>query len=1716
MLQRLLEVSGRSGGRPRVFCNSVYAALSGLIQELLIVGNPAVDLLSTDSASQNQTPVFDRVRNILIQSHLVDAAIPISETKSGVRRLRVANPYYIGLHIPPRIRLDAPLEPVAAILQAFLVLRVRYQIVASDRPLVRLEALVGDDPAIDTLYLVGDAFTERYLVHAELQASAAKIILTLTGEPPAVTGGLTWARGDYIRSRDASLLLHPLKEALELPTRPLAIPRETPGILEAVRARLPGSAQSRIAEIHWVTSLHALADGLPSEPLMSPDVFGAHMTAEPTRGGYIIATSATGTESILPVRALERPSTQRPIPPERSDGRIAITFEALGGAREIAANSYYYGFGHRGLLVDVGYDATRDGWLGTPVLERIQRLDAIILTHAHLDHVGALPLVLGAFPRVPVYCTMPTFAVLGPTLRDSARVAGFRLAETGEAPAISSGLANLATPDRFRILPYDVATPIKEIPGLTITFRDAGHVIGSAAAYLQFSGVDIIHTGDISVEDQHLLRGLRINELSAAHVVMEGTYSGEPEFTRAHRRAAVDEFFDALRDRLADGGSVLIPAFSLGRAQELVAMIADWSERQGILVPIRTVGLVNVLNDISAAHLEFLPGASGNPFQRCRSLDVRPVRGETDKERAARYAGAFLSAAAEAPCVIVASHGMMVENTGSYLIGRAILEGNDPRHAVFLCGYMDPRTPGFRLRNQKHRDVIDYGAGDPVRRSLPSERIHFYRLTAHASYEELVEAALSLPSKSLTLIHGESASLTSLKADVDARLASAKRQIEVRVPAIGERLLIDHAPAPIDWDFDPLEDGTTDVLISDRRFLGRGYSVRGQYVDVPGWILIPVGRPSMTLILEHDRLGPDRIINVTIVGRHNPRTVVYDRAAGYGSLTKIDAGQPDDSVWHIEATEPDGHPVRARPSIRCGAELRPTRSAINANAPVVELEVGGSQRPKVVEVRSGLKGQPLPIAATEWLSDSRLLRITLQNRQELDTIPDLHVVLRWPNGFVQEGPSLGTFTLEPDIQLEAAVAVVGRPVRIEVSSTPQPSAARFDGVAIELEPNSLTLIPRRPGVSLVELGYRTRVGDIDWHEAGTVNVAPAARLEIVGKLVVDEDIHIRIADISPHFFGKEVALRLGDQILARWTAGDTAHDCQATVRESGIVDVSVIALADELVLCTRAVDVHSGLALDPADTFPIATADGVLHAELTWIGPKGYDRGAVERAITDGGFAVVNWAGDTVYVRGSSDTLGWKEIHVADGERIVDVRLLTIRSLELSLTPSGLLELGQAVSLQVGGGEVSDGLNSLDGGPLNICADRVEPFFDDLSLRIEGHRIHFINPGTYSIALAAYGRRLAQVQTTVRRPEVRLQPASRHVRVTEASMYGAATRLCELAPSSGATVFAKPDGSFEMVVDERESLLQIIGRFLEDRFAERAKVVVAWPGVALPRLGGDVLRELRLRSPEVAVAHLSYPAPRGEIVSDAEHARRLREYGVLCSAQARATIERWDAYSCPRCRGRLFLQTNDHIIWLACSTCHYDDRHIVLTLARLRSSDIEVLFTDFRMARYLRQGTGIRYGGSFSRSVRCTRCHAIQPAYSRPVPWDKTELHRLITATLTAWNASTELEVARRAARVVARATGSTPADTRRFEELIHRLIAAGVFNEGRVAVPLERLENGLSLCCGARLMWSREAVAHVFVGLEELTADSPARHPALAPGELGFRQLFSLAVNSY
>ena len=1712
MLQRLLDL------KPEVLCDTVHGALTGIVQQLLVTGHAAVDLVgrATDRPAVDARTAFDRVCSILVQSHFIDADTPVSETRAGIPKIRVPNPYYRSLHLPVRLRIDSQSEPAAVLLHAFLVLRVRYQTTVGSIPTMRLETSTTDDFGLDVLYLAADSFTERYPLTADIAKNGEKVTLTLTGEPMLVVGGLTWARDDYVRCRDTCLLIRPLREALDGPTRPLVVPREVRGALGGVRVRLPEQARERTKSVRWLGTIQELRHPAGGAGVESPGPVGEHFSVTPATGGYIAAGGEAGTDAILSVRCLASTGPREVIVPEGDDGSVAIALEAIGGAREIGANSYYYAFGHRGVLVDAGFDATRDGWLGLPAFERLFRVDAIVLTHAHLDHIGAVPILLAAFPNVPVFCTRATLAVLLPQLADSAKVSELRFQQTGEAPALLRGLVDSIRPEQFRLLDYRVRSAIPEIPGLTVEFFDAGHTIGSACARFEFADVTILHTGDISVEDQHLLRGMPVAEVAADHVVMEGTYGGDPGFDRAHRRAAVDEFLVALAERIDAGGSVLLPAFSLGKAQELVALLVSWSTQNGRSIPIWTVGMVNRINEVSGTHASFLPKVVGKPFTVAKPFPALP-KGIDNVERSAFYAQTFFELANNEACVVIASHGMMAEGTGSYLIGRAILGNDDQRHAILLTGYMDPRSPGFRLSHQRGEAVIDFGPGDAIKRRIPSERIQFHRLTSHASYEELVDVAVSVPSRSVTLIHGEGQGLDGLVRDIRQRLDALGRDLVLRAPAIGERVLIERVSPPESWDVETEPADELPSLGSGRKFdRATGLSVRGLTAD-RRWALIPVGQASVTLALESNRIDPSRIDRLDLRRERGNTRVVFDRARGDGDVSRIVLTEPGKFALTITVRDPSGQIVRADLPVSCGAEIRAIRTTLEAARPVLELEVGGTFDPEVFEITAERNDWRLDHEDVSWEPISRVLRIRLKSSTVIGTIEDVQLRIRWPNGFIQSGPSLAGFTLEPRVDFEPGPAKVGVPSRVRVRSTPAPVRARVGGQIYPMDDDGVVFVPNRPGVAAVELEYATLDGDREWREIGSLHVQAAARMDLPTGTDMSNGLQVTIRDVEPTLNGAELALCVGGETRDQWTAGG-AHAWSGDVPDTDPLDVAVLAPAKGLTLCAGSVRVYSGLEFDAIASLPVTTTNGACEAELVFVGPSGWNRRVVEDAFSAAGFVVRGWVNGALRVTGSDRTVGSHIVSIADGSRKMDVRVVTLSDMHLSLAPGGTLEPGDGCTVHTSGGEITAGLAAIDGGPLVIEAERVDPFFDELSARVIGNRVQLLHPGRYVVSLIASGRRLARVDAIVearRRPPVVSAPARIEHRAQSA--YDASVAAAGCTACACTVILSPPRDSYRIVQDQTSETEELVWRFLGDRLAARENVLVSWPGLALGELGGRLLRRLRADQPSIPVAHMSYPAPRGEMASDEAHARTLREHRVLCCARASATIDRLDAYRCVKCDGSPRLKTDSSRIWQECPNCGYADSELVLTLVGLRSTDVRVLFADYRIAKYLSHGRGRRYAGAFGRSVRCGNCYRLQTANASPIPWDRTDLRNLVSALASTWDGVDQARSIRRAAYIVARrAHRSRPSDLVRLEDALHRLIDAGLVQDGRAVDQRQfnKLEAGVSLCCERPLVWSTRRATHVFLDVEELLdpALPASTHPDLAFGQGGVRQFLALS----
>jgi hypothetical protein len=474
-----------------------------------------------------------------------------------------------------------------------------------------------------------------------------------------------------------------------------------------------------------------------------------------------------------------------------------------------------------------------------------------------------------------------------------------------------------------------------------------------------------------------------------------------------------------------------------------------------------------------------------------------------------------------------------------------------------------------------------------------------------------------------------------------------------------------------------------------------------------------------------------------------------------------------------------------------------------------------------------------------------------------------------------------------------------------------------------------------------------------------------------------------------------------------------------------------------------------------------------------------------------------------------------RDVLVEEGTHVIQTRILTLPDLGLRLEPSGPFDVGDAASLCLSNGELRCGIDELDGGPLTIEVDRTSPLFDSLSARKTGSRVHFIHPGCYSIAIVAAGRRIAEVTATVRSPmQTSIAEASRSLECNARSADEASIQAAEIGECRTTAIFASSTSVYKIIQDARERALEAAWQFVSTSLADNYRVLVTWPGLSLGEVAGQLLRRVREQSPDINVAHLGYPAPRGEIAIDAVQARNLRRHRVLCCAPALSKIDRSDSYYCLHCSGRPHLRADNTRIWLECPKCGYADREIILTLSSLRSADIQVLFADFRMAKYLTRGPGTRYAGAFGRSVRCSCCHGLQLAFSKPGPWERAELNRLLVGLASAWDSSDEVGSIRRAAIMVARQTPrSAPADIPRLENALRQLTESGVVVDGQAIGAVDRLEAGVSLCCGKPLMWSKRRLSHVFIDVEELVlpAYHASLHPDLSKGRVGIRQLLAL-----
>jgi len=277
-------------------------------------------------------------------------------------------------------------------------------------------------------------------------------------------------------------------------------------------------------------------------------------------------------------------------------------------------------------------------------------LDAVVISHAHLDHTGFLPTLCKYGYRGPIYCTEPTLPMMNLIQLDAIKVA----AAQGRTPIYAERDVKEIMKKTITI-PYGTVTDIS--PDIKLVFANAGHILGSALCHFHIGNGDhnFVYSGDIKFGKSILFEAANWNFPRVETLLIESTY-GAKEDIQPSRQEVESAFINAVNNTLADGGKVLIPIPAVGRAQEIM-MVIDHYMKSGEMVeaPVFMEGMISEASAIHEAHPEYLARelrqkileTDDNPFdsEYFTNIEHPDAREEPLRE--------------DSPCIIIATSGML-------------------------------------------------------------------------------------------------------------------------------------------------------------------------------------------------------------------------------------------------------------------------------------------------------------------------------------------------------------------------------------------------------------------------------------------------------------------------------------------------------------------------------------------------------------------------------------------------------------------------------------------------------------------------------------------------------------------------------------------------------------------------------------------------------------------------------------------------------------------------------------------------------------------------------------------------------------------------------------------------------------------------------------------------------------------------------------------------
>ena len=428
---------------------------------------------------------------------------------------------------------------------------------------------------------------------------------------------------------------------------------------------------------------------------------------------------------------------KRKKPAKASKPKIELTF--YGGAGEVGRSCFLLKLGSKKILLDAGIKVGGpEGQNQYPSLpaKPMKSLDAIIVSHAHIDHSGYLPFIVKKGFRGKIYTTKPSRDVIHLLLSDAVSVS------KEQKQAIYSETDVERTMSLMEAVEFN--TPLPLYKNLSITFYNAGHILGSSMVLFSFNGKNLLYSGDFSMRDSMLLPRASIPAEKIDYLLMESTYGGKEDESPSLKTAS-RQLADAIEKALKRGGKVLVPVFAVGRGQEVMLALENYV-RSGYIPPLSIFvdGMVLRANRVCRHNVvycrEEIPRrillADDDPFKS--PFIKTPISKDKREVFKAKRA------------VILSTSGMLSGGPALFYLKKL---ASSKKNLILFVGFQAPGTLGAKIIKGERNLSI---RGKKFKLNAQVKSVKF---SGHSDFNQLVELVKLTSPRKVFIVHGDAPEL---------------------------------------------------------------------------------------------------------------------------------------------------------------------------------------------------------------------------------------------------------------------------------------------------------------------------------------------------------------------------------------------------------------------------------------------------------------------------------------------------------------------------------------------------------------------------------------------------------------------------------------------------------------------------------------------------------------------------------------------------------------------------------------------------------------------------------------------------------------------------------------------------------------------------------------------------------------------------------------------